>query len=240
MSIQERWDATFQKLDRSCPAQRADEAQVDYLRRLSRIGRKYIPRGEQMASINFAELPDKSVPKFSELMRNAVERNLYRTDNMAPGEMRAVMRTDENTGQKNSRIYRAAEFCAELALRPSRLPAGDADQRPRGVDALAGRVRNPSQRGGRVVSFRPVRLGERRGRPDLLTGRPMRGRVRQASSSIGPSRIRPLFFEGFRVMTPAVNFVFVPYPVPVGNGVGWEKRRNPRPIRLCARRLTPA
>jgi hypothetical protein len=31
MSIQERWDATFQKLDRSAPAQRADEAQVDYL-----------------------------------------------------------------------------------------------------------------------------------------------------------------------------------------------------------------
>jgi hypothetical protein len=25
----------------------------------------------------------------------------------------------------------------------------------------------------------------------------------------------------------AVNFVFVPYPVPVGNGVGWEKRAKP-------------
>jgi hypothetical protein len=88
------------KLDRSCPAQRADEASVDYLRRLSRIGKKYIPRGEQMASVNFSELPDEVVPKFSELMRAAVERNLYRTDNMAPGEMRAVMVTDENTGQK--------------------------------------------------------------------------------------------------------------------------------------------
>jgi hypothetical protein len=28
-------------------------------------------------------------------------------------------------------------------------------------------------------------------------------------------------------MTPTVNFVFVPYPVPVGNGVGWEKRAKP-------------
>jgi hypothetical protein len=100
MTIQERWDGTFAKLDRSCPAQRADEASVDYLRRLSRIGRRYIPKGEQMASVNFAELPDEVVPKFSELMRATVERNLYRTDNMAPGEMRAVMRTDENTGQK--------------------------------------------------------------------------------------------------------------------------------------------
>ena len=86
MTIQERWDGTFAKLDRSCPAQRADEAQVDYLRRLSRIGRKYIPRSEQMASVNFAELPDETVPKFSELMRAAVERNLYRTDNMRRGK----------------------------------------------------------------------------------------------------------------------------------------------------------
>ena len=27
----------------------------------------------------------------------------------------------------------------------------------------------------------------------------------------------------------AVNFVFVPYPVPVGNGVGWERRAKPHP-----------
>ena len=100
MTIQERWDGTFAKLDRSCPAQRADEAPVDYLRRLSRIGRRYIPKGEQMASVNFAELNDDVVPKFSELMRAAVERNLYRTDNMEPGTMRAVVRVDENTGQK--------------------------------------------------------------------------------------------------------------------------------------------
>jgi hypothetical protein len=101
MSIQERWDGTFAKLDRSCPAQRADEDSTSYLRRLSRIGRKYIPAGEEIARVKFdATLPDETVPKFSELMRAAVERNLYRTDNMQPGEMRAVMRVDENTGQK--------------------------------------------------------------------------------------------------------------------------------------------
>jgi hypothetical protein len=27
----------------------------------------------------------------------------------------------------------------------------------------------------------------------------------------------------------AINFVLVPYPVPVGNGVGWEKRAKPHP-----------
>jgi hypothetical protein len=100
MTIQERWDETFSRLDRSCPAQRADEAEVDYLRRLSRIGKKYIPRSEQMAAVKFSELPDDVVPKFSELMRRCVERNIMRTDNMAPGEMRAVMITDENTGAK--------------------------------------------------------------------------------------------------------------------------------------------
>ena len=101
MSIQERWDGTFAKLDRSAPAQRADEAEVDYLRRLSRIGRKYIPAGEEIARVKFDDtLPDEVVPKFSEMMRSAVERNLYRVDNMAPGEMRSVMRVDENTGMK--------------------------------------------------------------------------------------------------------------------------------------------
>jgi hypothetical protein len=101
MSAQERWDQTFAKLDRSCPAQRADESHVDFLRRLSRVGRKYIPAGEPIAQVRFDHtLPDEVVPKFSEQMRQAVERNLYRTDNMRPGDVRPVMQIDENTGQK--------------------------------------------------------------------------------------------------------------------------------------------
>jgi hypothetical protein len=101
MAIQERWDRTFSMLDRSCPAQRADENSTDYLRRLSRIGRRYIPAHEEIARVRFDHtLPDETVPKFSELMRQCVEKNLRRTDNMQPGEMRAVMRVDENTGQK--------------------------------------------------------------------------------------------------------------------------------------------
>jgi hypothetical protein len=96
---QARWDGTFSKLGRSCPAQRADESGVDYQRRLARVGRKYIPKGEQIAQVRFDHtLPDAVVPQYSELMRQRVEANLFRTDNMAPGDMRAVMVVDENTG----------------------------------------------------------------------------------------------------------------------------------------------
>jgi hypothetical protein len=74
---------------------------MDYLRRLSRVGRKYIPAGEDIARVRFDHtLPDAVVPQYSEMMREAVERNLRRTDNMAAGEMRSVMRVDENTGLK--------------------------------------------------------------------------------------------------------------------------------------------
>ena len=38
VGAQARWDATFAKLDPSCPARRADEVEVDHLRRLSRVG----------------------------------------------------------------------------------------------------------------------------------------------------------------------------------------------------------
>jgi hypothetical protein len=141
MTIQERRDATFQKLDRSCPAQRADEGSTDYLRRLSRIGRKYIPRSEQMASVNFSELPDETVPKFSELMRAAVERNLYRTDNMVPGEMRSVMRVDENTGQKTREWVGPTSF-VKNALYGHR----DLSRRATSTSVASRSTRTPSRR----------------------------------------------------------------------------------------------
>jgi hypothetical protein len=111
MTIQERWDRTFSLLDRSCPAQRADEGQTDYLRRLSRVGRKYIPKGEDIARVRFDHtLPDAVVPKYSELMRAAVERNIYRVDNMQPGEMRSVMVTDPNTGAQQRHFVGPTSF----------------------------------------------------------------------------------------------------------------------------------
>jgi hypothetical protein len=91
MSIQERWDKTFEELGRSCPPRRADETSTNYLRRLGRIGRKYIPLNEELANINFKNMPDDLVPRFSEMMREAVSRNAHRTDNMAPEELRAIV-----------------------------------------------------------------------------------------------------------------------------------------------------
>jgi hypothetical protein len=120
VGAQARWDATFSKLDRSCPPQRADESEMNYLRRLSRVGRKYIPRGEDIARVAFDHtLPDDVVPRYSELMRECVERNLMRTDNMEPGTMRAVMITDENTGSKQRCWIGPDSFVKEMG-RPCR------------------------------------------------------------------------------------------------------------------------
>jgi hypothetical protein len=116
---QARWDATFQKIGRSCPPQRGDEGHLDYLRRLSRIGRKYIPTGEEIAQVRFDHtLPDNVVPRFSELMRGAVERNIFRVDNMRPGELKSVLRTDENTGQKFREFYGPQSFVKEMGQAP--------------------------------------------------------------------------------------------------------------------------
>jgi hypothetical protein len=130
-SAQEKWDETFSKLDRSCPPRRADEASVDYLRRLSHIGRRYIPKSDEMAGVNFAELPDEVVGRYSELMRQCVERNLRRTDNMAPGELRPVMVVDPNTGQKIREWVGPDSFVKEPAYGagPCRLVTGGLFQR---------------------------------------------------------------------------------------------------------------
>jgi hypothetical protein len=97
-------------MDRSAPAQRSDESSVNYLRRLSVIGKRYLPKSEQLASIIFKTLPDDVVPKFSEMVRQAVERNLYRTDNMEPGTFRAIMKVDEQTGLKVREFYGPRPF----------------------------------------------------------------------------------------------------------------------------------
>ena len=106
------WDETFQKLGRSAPAQRADESMPNYQRRLAEIGSKYIPRGEQIASVDFGRLPNEVVPKFSEMMRERVEANLRRTDNLDPNDTsyRTVLVTDENTGGKTREFYRSRPF----------------------------------------------------------------------------------------------------------------------------------
>jgi hypothetical protein len=118
VTAQERWHATFEKIDRSCPSQRADESSTDYLRRLSVIGKKYLPWSEDVKRVKFQDggLPDDLVEKFSELVREAVERNLRRTDNMASGEMRAISVVDENTGAKQRHWIGPDSFVKSMGL----------------------------------------------------------------------------------------------------------------------------
>src|SRR5580704_4523307 len=113
------WEETFQKLGRSAPAQRADENDMTYLRRVSRVGRKYIPAGEEICSVRFdSTMPDAVVPKFSEMVRARVEANLRRTDNLDPNDpnYRVVHVTDENTGMKIREFYRARPFTDDFKL----------------------------------------------------------------------------------------------------------------------------
>ena len=59
-------------------------------------------------------MPDGVVPKFSEMMRTAVERNLYRTDNMQEGELRQVLETDPNTWAKIRSWIGPTSFVKEM------------------------------------------------------------------------------------------------------------------------------
>src|SRR4029077_509385 len=113
------WEETFQKLGRSAPTQRADENDMAYLRRVSRVGRKYIPAGEQIASVAFDyTMPDAVVPRFSEMMRERVEANLRRTDNLDPNDTsyRTVLVHDANTNGKIREFYRARPFTDDFKL----------------------------------------------------------------------------------------------------------------------------
>jgi hypothetical protein len=114
-ALQELWDQTFSKLDRTAPARRADESGVNYLRRLAVVGKKYLPVSEEVTKIRFADLPDEVVPRCAELVREAVERNIVRTDNMAPGELRTVTRViDEISGVKAREFVGPDSFVKEM------------------------------------------------------------------------------------------------------------------------------
>jgi hypothetical protein len=116
---QAQWEETFQKLGRSAPSQRADEGDLQYLRRVSRVGRRYIPAGEEIAQVAFDHtMPDSAVRTFSEQMRQRVEANLRRTDNLDPNDpnYRTVHVTDENTGMKIREFYRARPFTDDFSL----------------------------------------------------------------------------------------------------------------------------
>jgi hypothetical protein len=119
-----QWDETFQKLGRSAPAPHADESDLQYLRRVSRIGRRYIPAGEEIAKVAFdSSMPDSAVRTFSEQMRQRVEANLRRTDNLDPNDptYKVVHVTDDNTGMKIREFFRARPFADDFGTRCRRV-----------------------------------------------------------------------------------------------------------------------
>ena len=118
------WDETWAKLGRSAPAPRADEREADYLRRMARVGRRYIPSGEEIAGVAFDHtMPDAVVPRFAEMMRERVEANLRRTDNLDANDpnYRVVHVTDGNTGMRIREFYRARPFTDDFKLPPRRV-----------------------------------------------------------------------------------------------------------------------
>ena len=59
--LRPKWQETFEKLGRAAPAPHADESDLQYLRRISRIGRRYIPAGEEIAKVAFdSSMPDSA------------------------------------------------------------------------------------------------------------------------------------------------------------------------------------
>ena len=103
----------------------------NYQRRLAELGSRYIPRGEQIAGVDFYKLPNGVVPKFSEMMRERVEANLRRTDNLDPMiRMTGCPSHDDNTDGKIREFYRARPFTDYFKC-PS---AGWWDQRARGSE----------------------------------------------------------------------------------------------------------
>jgi hypothetical protein len=116
--VHAQWDETFQKLGRTAPAQGAGESVYDYQRRLAGLGSKYIPRGEQIAGVDFSRLPNETVGQFSEMMRERVEANLRRTNNLDPDDKtyRTVLVTDANTNGKVREFYRARPFTDDFKL----------------------------------------------------------------------------------------------------------------------------
>jgi hypothetical protein len=128
LSIQEQWEAVFNQIGRSCPPPLANEAQVDYLRRLSIIGKRYLPNDEQVKRVTFKRLPDDVVEQYSSMVKEAVERSIWRTDNMSSGELRAVPQPGPN-GSRTTLFVGPDSFCKALTTPARRVVSFSAPQR---------------------------------------------------------------------------------------------------------------
>jgi hypothetical protein len=138
-------DDAFQVWGRSAPPVRADEnPNTDYVRRIARIAQKkgYLSYDEPIKNVRFAELPDHSLPQFTQLPLEGIKRSVLRSDTVPDGTERQVFTRDDNTG---------------LAIRGFVRPSGDSFVRDPEVGARACRRVDCIKSPGGNVYYRSAR-----------------------------------------------------------------------------------
>ena len=107
-SIQERIDDAFQVWGRAAPPMRADEGDAQYIRRIAQVARKknYLSYDEPARKIEFNDIPDQYLGKFTEMLIDGIKRSVRRSDTVPYGTERAVFARDENTGMATRSFVR--------------------------------------------------------------------------------------------------------------------------------------
>jgi hypothetical protein len=99
-SIQQRIDDAFQVWGRAAPPMRADEGDAQYVRRIAQVARKknYLSYDEPARRIEFNDIPDEYIGKFTSMLIDGIKRSVRRSDTVPYGTERAVFTRDENSG----------------------------------------------------------------------------------------------------------------------------------------------
>ena len=107
-SIQEKIDDAFQVWGRSAPPMRADEGDAQYIRRIAQVARKknYLSYDEPARRIEFNDIPDQYLGKFTSMLIDGIKRSVRRSDTVPYGTERAVFTRDENTGMATRSFVR--------------------------------------------------------------------------------------------------------------------------------------
>ena len=107
-SIQQKIDDAFQVWGRSAPPMRADEGDAQYIRRIAQVARKknYLSYDEPARRIEFNDIPDQYLGKFTEMLIDGIKRSVGRSDTVPYGTERAVFTRDENTGMATRSFVR--------------------------------------------------------------------------------------------------------------------------------------
>jgi hypothetical protein len=108
-SIQQRIDDAFQVWGRAAPPMRADEGDAQYVRRIAQVARKknYLSYDEPARRIEFNDIPDEYLGKFTGMLIDGIKRSVRRSDTVPYGTERSVFTRDKNTGMATRSFVRA-------------------------------------------------------------------------------------------------------------------------------------